>query len=130
MGHKLDAIYCLFLIAYSILFKVLIWVASSTPIKSGSIGRAIPLTESMNGYLYILKNETSGRYYIGSTNNLERRLKQHKAGSTRTTRVLKTDVLVYIENYDNILEARLREKKLKSYKSKKYIECLISNKGR
>ena len=81
-------------------------------------------------WLYILKNEATGRYYIGSTNNLDRRLKQHKSGSTRTTRVLKTHNLVYTENYDNILEARFREKKLKSYKSKKYIEWLIFNKGR
>ena len=82
----------------------------------------------MKGYLYILKNEVSNRYYIGSTNNLDRRLKQHKAGQTRTTRILKTDKLVYKEEFDNIIEARLREKKLKSYKSKKYIEWLIKSK--
>jgi putative endonuclease len=80
-------------------------------------------------WLYILKNETTNRYYIGSTINLKRRLKQHKYGLTRTTKILKTDILVYSENYDNIQEARGREKKLKSYKSKKYIEWLISKKG-
>lgn len=78
--------------------------------------------------LYILKNQDTGRYYIGSTSNLERRLKQHKSGKTRTTKILKTDVLVYTEIYGNLLDARIREKKLKSYKSKKYIEWLISTK--
>ena len=78
-------------------------------------------------WLYILKNEVTSRYYIGSTTNLERRLKQHKAGRTRTTRVLKTFSLVYSEKYDTILDARLREKKLKSYKSRKYLDWLISN---
>lgn len=77
-------------------------------------------------WLYILKNPVTERYYIGSTNNLERRLKQHRVGSTRTTRILGTTELVYQEEYNNILEARLREKKLKSYKSKKYIEWLIN----
>ncbi|MCL6096645.1 MAG: GIY-YIG nuclease family protein [Patescibacteria group bacterium] len=80
--------------------------------------------------MYILKNEETERYYIGSTNDLERRLKQHKLGLTRATRVLKTYKLVYIEEFDNIIDARLRERKLKSYKSKKYIEWLISNSGR
>ena len=80
-------------------------------------------------WFYILKNINTGRYYAGSTNNLERRIKQHKKGYTRTTKVLKTFELVYSEEYDNIYEARKREKQIKSYKSKKYIEWLISQKG-
>lgn len=79
-------------------------------------------------WMYILKNDVTERYYIGLTNNLNRRLKEHESGKTRTTRVLKTFKLVYKETFDNITEARLREKKLKSYKSKKYLEWLI-NKG-
>ncbi len=79
-------------------------------------------------WLYILKNEETGRYYIGSTNDLSRRLKQHSQGKTRTTKVLKTNKLVYTEQYDTLIEARNREKKLKSYKSKRYIEWLISKK--
>ncbi len=79
----------------------------------------------MTAWLYILKSE-SERYYIGSTENIERRLKQHRKGYTRTSKVLKTYELVYTEEFDTINEARLREKKLKSYKSKKYIEWLIN----
>ena len=81
-------------------------------------------------WLYILKNEETNRYYIGSTSNLSRRLKQHSSGSIRTTRILKTDKLVYQEEFSNVTEAKLREKKLKSYKSKKYIEWLISSKSK
>jgi len=57
---------------------------------------------------------------------MDRRLKQHASGSTRTTRVLGTNQLVYEEEFGNIKEARLREKQLKSYKSKKYIKQLIN----
>ena len=78
-------------------------------------------------YVYILKNNDTDRYYIGSTSNLERRLKEHSKGKTRTTRILGTNELVYTEVYKTEKEARDREKKLKSYKSKKYIKCLISN---
>lgn len=76
-------------------------------------------------WMYILKNGITDRYYVGSTNDLKRRLQQHKSGQTRTTRVLGTYDLVYSEEYSNIFEARLREKKLKSYKSKKYLKWLI-----
>lgn len=80
-------------------------------------------------WLYILRNESTNRYYIGSTSDLERRLQQHVRGDTRTTRILGTNKLVYTEEFETLIEAREREKKLKSYKSRKYIEWLI-NKGR
>ncbi len=77
-------------------------------------------------WLYILKNEETGRYYIGSTGDLDQRLNQHLIGKTRTTRILKTDKLVYTEKFETKSEVLKRERKLKSYKSKKYIEWLIS----
>lgn len=77
-------------------------------------------------WMYILHNPETDRFYIGSTSDLERRLKQHSKGYTRTTKVLKTYNLVYKEEYKTLMEARLREKQLKSYKSKKYIKWLIS----
>ena len=80
-------------------------------------------------WLYILRNNATGRFYIGSTSDLKRRLMQHSKGRTRTTRILKTDNLVYTEEYKTLMEARMREKKLKSYKSRNYLEWLIS-KGR
>ncbi len=65
------------------------------------------------GWFYILKNESTGRYYTGSTNNLKERLKQHRRGHTRTTKILGAYRLVYWEKYDNINDARKREKYLK-----------------
>ncbi len=79
----------------------------------------------MKNCLYILKNPITHRYYIGSTNNLNRRLNEHLSGKTRTTRILKTYNLVYVEEFDTIQEARFRERSIKSYKSKNYIEELI-----
>lgn len=78
-------------------------------------------------FVYVLKNENKNRYYIGSTSKLEQRLNQHSLGKNRTTRVLKTDKLVYFEEFETKSEALKRERKLKSYKSKKYLEWLIKN---
>ena len=77
-------------------------------------------------WVYILCNSKTNRYYVGSTIDIERRLKQHKSGNTQTTRILGTKELVYIEEYNNVQEARIREKQIKSYKSKKYIIKLIN----
>ncbi len=80
-------------------------------------------------FVYILNNPITDKFYIGSTNNLNRRLRQHLLGKTRTTRILRTYNLVYFEEYKTDKEARDREKKLKSYKSKKYIKWLIETKN-
>lgn len=77
-------------------------------------------------WMYVLQNPYTKRYYIGSTVDLERRLRQHKSGNTRTTRVFGTTELVYCEKFMDIEDARERERQIKSYKSKKYIENLIS----
>lgn len=80
-------------------------------------------------YLYTLNNPITDKFYIGSTTNLKRRLSEHISGKTRTTKVLKTYNLIYFEEYNNEKDARDREKKLKSYKSKKYIKWLIQSKN-
>ena len=77
-------------------------------------------------WMYILRNDLTDRYYIGSTKNLKLRIRQHERGSTRTTKVLKILNLVYAEEFSSVEDARVREKKLKSYKSKKYLKWLIS----
>jgi len=69
------------------------------------------------GILYILQSQETGRYYIGSTCNLERRLKDHKRGNTRTTRIHKPWFLVYTEEFETLTEARKREKQIKRWKS-------------
>ena len=75
--------------------------------------------------IYCITNITNNKKYIGKSSNIKRRIRQHKSGSTRTTRILQTFTLVYKEKFSKIEDARHREKKLKSYKSRKYIEWLI-----
>ena len=76
--------------------------------------------------VYILKNKKQ-RFYVGSTLDLERRIKQHKNGHTYTTRKLGNFELVFYQKFDNIKQAREIETKLKKLKRKDYIKKIIKD---
>ena len=62
----------------------------------------------------------SGTLYTGMTNNLERRVYEHKNGLfSGYTKQYKCTKLVYFENYDYVQDAIKREKKLKDGFAKK-----------
>jgi len=67
-------------------------------------------------YVYILASKRNGTLYIGVTNNLERRIYEHKnnliEGFTKKYNVHK---LVYYEETNDIKEALLFEKKVKKW---------------
>jgi putative endonuclease len=67
-------------------------------------------------FVYILASRRNGTLYVGVTNDLARRMSEHKRklvpGFTRKYRV---DKLVYFEEYPSILEARARERALKRW---------------
>ena len=66
-------------------------------------------------FVYIMTNKTQTVLYTGVTNNLKRRIYEHKNklidGFTKRYNV---DVLVYYEEYSNVNEALLREKSIKN----------------
>jgi len=78
------------------------------------------------GILYILQSDSSGRFYIGSTDNLERRLSEHQRGQTPSTRGRGPWKLVHTEEFETLLEARRRELEIKRWKSSRLIRALIS----
>jgi putative endonuclease len=78
-------------------------------------------------FTYILKSKISDRYYIGASDNLERRLALHNEGNSISTKAYIPWELVYYEKFNTKSEALKREKQLKKMKSKKYIEWLILN---
>lgn len=77
-------------------------------------------------FTYILKSKIKEKYYIGETDNLERRLILHNEGNSLSTKAYIPWELVYHEEFNTKSEALKREKHLKKMKSKKYIEWLIS----
>ena len=68
-------------------------------------------------FVYVLSNQRRGVLYVGVTNDLIRRLSEHKAklvpGFTKAYGVM---LLVYYEEYSSVLEARAREAALKRWR--------------
>jgi putative endonuclease len=76
--------------------------------------------------LYILYSESSDRFYVGYTNDIERRLSEHNRKKGKFTDAGIPWKLVYSETFLKKKEARAREKHIKSRKSKSFIKELIS----
>jgi len=81
----------------------------------------------MDFVVYILYSATADKYYVGHTENIERRLVEHNTNQTRFTSSLANDwELKYHQSYSTRSEAMQAERKIKAKKSKKYIVWLIS----
>ena len=65
-------------------------------------------------YVYVLRSESTGRRYIGSTANIAERLSQHNAGYCKATKHGVPWKLVYQETSPNRADAVTREKFLKT----------------
>ena len=69
----------------------------------------------MKGYVYFLKSLNKRRWiYVGSTINLNKRLKEHNAGKCKSTKGHRPLKLLYLEEFDSIERARKREKYFKT----------------
>ena len=64
-------------------------------------------------YVYLLESKKDKDFYIGSTNNLRKRLVEHNSGKVQSTAHRKPFVLLYYEAYLEEGDARTRESSLK-----------------
>ena len=78
-------------------------------------------------FTYIIFSPKIGRYYIGSTLNLDKRLKEHNSGKTFSTRNKGPWELVFSEQFTNRHDAIIKEKLIKSYKGGNAFKKLICN---
>ena len=63
-------------------------------------------------YVYILSNKRNGTFYIGMTNNIERRVLEHKQGIIEGfTKKYGLHILVYFETHQNVNDAIFERKK-------------------
>ena len=77
-------------------------------------------------YVYILANTHNTTLYVGVTNNLYRRVLEHKQKLDRYSFSAKYNLekLVYIEDYETIVEAITREKQLKAGSRDKKVKLI------
>ncbi|MEK7477948.1 MAG: GIY-YIG nuclease family protein [Patescibacteria group bacterium] len=81
--------------------------------------------KTVSYWVYILESESNHRYYIGSTSNIEKRLKHHNDGRVKSTKSDRLWILRHAEKYLTLSEACKREMQLKSWKSRKAIKKLF-----
>ncbi len=72
---------------------------------------------SKSYYVYILANKRNGTLYIGVTNDLERRVWEHKQGLAEGfTKKYGVKMLVYFEDFGSIHDAIHRQTQMKKYR--------------
>jgi len=75
--------------------------------------------------VYVLQNTLTGKHYIGSTGNIDRRIKEHNRGQTLSTRRAGVWVIIYQEEYNASIDAKRRERIIKSYKGGNAFKILV-----
>ena len=76
-------------------------------------------------YLYAIVNKDKKYIYVGISDNYTRRIEQHNNGYNKTTKPYRPFEILLIEKFDNRIEARKREKYLKSGCGKELLKSLI-----
>ncbi|MFA4818523.1 MAG: GIY-YIG nuclease family protein [Patescibacteria group bacterium] len=78
-------------------------------------------TYSMFYYVYVLESQQDQKRYIGFTNNLKRRLVEHKQGKDFSTSYRLPVKLIYFEGCTNMQDAKRREKYLKGTQGRRFL---------
>lgn len=82
----------------------------------------------MKGYCYILTNKNKTVLYVGATDNLKRRAREHKNGKypNAFTKRYNCNILVYFEEFDKVSDAFERERQLKAGNRKRKEDLINS----
>jgi len=76
-------------------------------------------------YVYAIKSKERNHIYVGLTGDVKRRMSEHNNGWVKTTRSFAPFNTILLEKYKTRLEAREREKYLKSGIGKEFLRSII-----
>ena len=79
--------------------------------------------------VYVLRSLKDGKRYCGLTNDLDRRLEEHKRGKVFSTRSRLPFIVEYQETSETRSEARVGEKYFKTSAGRRFLD-LVSGKNR
>ncbi len=77
-------------------------------------------------YVYVLKSKVNDDLYIGSSEDLRVRFKQHNNGEVQSTKGYRPWILAYYETYKSKNDALIREKKLKMHAVKSELKTRLT----
>jgi putative endonuclease len=80
----------------------------------------------MKYFVYILESEIDGRLYKGQASDIDKRIKEHNSGKTKSTKGYKPWKLVYFEIFETRDEAVLREKYFKTGSGREYLKVKLT----
>ncbi len=78
----------------------------------------------MSYYTYILRSVSTGRFYVGHSANLAKRIAEHNNNRTSAIKNRGPWELIYSEEFSSRAEASRRERQIKRMKSHRWIEQL------
>lgn len=78
--------------------------------------------------IYVLYSKKFDRIYIGQSDNIDRRIKQHNSGHVLSTKAYIPFELVYSEHFGTRDEAVQREKDLKSTTGRRFLRKILKEK--
>ncbi len=78
-------------------------------------------------WVYILESVKTKKYYIGCTDDYQRRILEHNAGKVPSTKWLRPLRIALVQEYPSLSKARKIEYRLKKLKRKDYIKKIVGD---
>jgi len=76
--------------------------------------------------VYVLQSTEHRKRYVGLTNNMARREKEHRSRSSKAGQLLGDFRIVYTESFPDYESARIREKFLKSGRGRAWLDSTVT----
>jgi putative endonuclease len=90
-------------------------------VRDQEVGGSNPLAPTMYS-TYVLLSKKTHRYYTGSTDDVENRIREHNSGETKSIRNGIPWNVIHIEQFETRAEAVRKEKQIKARAAKRYLD--------
>ncbi|MDB4582674.1 GIY-YIG nuclease family protein [Draconibacterium sp.] len=79
----------------------------------------------MGYFVYAIKSKLDGRIYVGFSENVQKRLKEHNSGKTKSTKGFRPWELIFTQECETRIDARELEKYFKSGSGKEKLKKMV-----